>query len=217
MRNPLHIFIAAGPTVEPIDPVRFLSNRSTGYMGYELARMAKKRKHKVTLISGPTNIKPPKNIKLINVETARELQKKVRKELRKNKVLIMTSAVSDFRPTVFSKNKIKSGKSLKLKLVKNPDILKSISRKERKNKILIGFSLETENLLVNAKKKLKEKHLDLIVVNKTGRRENPFGKGKKTIYLLDASGGSQRLKNVEKTHIARAILDRVEELCYTSD
>jgi len=217
VKNPLHILIAAGPTVEPIDPVRFLSNRSTGYMGQELAKAAKKRKHKVTLIIGPTNINPPGNIKLINIETAQDLKKKIQKEFKKNKVLIMASAVSDFRPAAFSKHKIKSNRNIKLKLIKNPDILKTISKNARNNKILVGFSLETENLLANAKKKLKEKRLDLIVANKRSKKENPFGMGKKTVYLLDASGYSQALKNVGKTRIARAILDRVEELCYTSN
>ena len=133
MNKPLRILIASGPTIEPIDPIRFISNRSTGVMGNELAKLAKKRKHKVTLISGPTNLKPPKAVKCFYIETAHQLYTKVHQELKNADVLIMASAVSDFRVKKFSKNKIKSPKPVALTLVKNPDILKAISQKERKN------------------------------------------------------------------------------------
>lgn len=215
--NPLRILITAGPTVEPIDPVRFISNRSTGYMGYELARLAGKRKHKVTLISGPTGIRPPDGIRFLRVETTRQLCRKVFEEIKKANVLVMSSAVSDFRPDTFLKSKIKSRKNIKLKLIRNPDILSSVSRKWRKNKIMVGFSLETENLLKNAAKKMKNKHLDLIIANKADRSNIPFGRGRKTVYLLDKYGHRKKLKKVTKTRIAGAILDTVEELCYTSN
>ena len=209
------ILITAGPTVEPIDPVRFISNRSSGYMGYELARIAKKRRYKVTLISGPTGIEPPRGIRFVPIETAEELCKKVHRELKKSEILVMSSAVSDFRPASFSKNKIKSRKNLTLKLVKNPDILKSITPKERKNKIMVGFSLETGDLLKNATKKLKSKNLDLIIANKLNRHNAPFGRGRKTVYLLDNEGRRKKLGKMTKSRIAGAILDTIEELCYT--
>ena len=213
----LRILVTAGPTVEPIDPVRFLSNRSTGLIGYEIARLAKKRKHKVILISGPTYLIPPKGVKFVKINTALELQKNVKKELKKSDVLIMTSAVSDYRPAVFFKSKVKSGKLRTLKLLKNPDILKSITKKERKNKAFIGFSIETTGLLKNSVKKLKEKGLDLIVANIAGPRHDPFGDGLKTVFFLDITGGVKSLKNARKTLIAGRILDRVSALCYTSN
>jgi len=214
VRTP-RILITTGPTVEPIDPVRFISNRSTGLMGYELANEARKRKYKVTLISGRSSLKPPKGIKFLRIETARQLYETVHRELKKNDILVMSSAVSDFRPVVFSRNKIKSRESLTLELVKNPDILGSISKKDRKNKIIIGFSLETRDLLKNASKKLKNKHLDLIVANRADRENLPFGKGAKTVYLLDRLGRRKKLEKVTKARIAGAILDTVGELCYT--
>ena len=217
MKTPPRILITAGPTREPIDPIRFISNRATGLLGYELAKLARKKKYKVTLISGPSGIMPSKGIKFLQIETARQLYRKIHSELKKSDILVMSSAVSDFRLASFSKNKIKSETSLTLKLVKNPDILKSISKKERKNKIIIGFSLETKDLLKNAAKKLKLKNLDLIVANKLDKDNMPFGKGAKTVYLLDRFGCRKKLEKVTKTRIARAILDSIEELCYTSN
>ena len=214
VRTP-RILITAGPTVEPIDPVRFISNRSTGLMGYELASEARRRKYKVTLISGRVCIRPAKGVKFLCIDSARQLYEKVRRELKRNDILVMSSAVSDFRPAVFLKSKIKSRKALTLKLVENPDILGSISEGERKNKIIVGFCLETEDLLKNASKKLKIKGLDLIIANKVDRRNVPFGKGAKTVYLLDRFGRRKKLEKVTKARIASAILDTIGELCYT--
>jgi len=214
--KPLRILITAGPTIEPIDPVRFISNYSTGHMGYELARIAAKRNHIVRLVSGPVSIKEPAGIKIIHVRTARELQNKILKHLKESDVLLMASAVSDFRPKYFSAKKIKSNRSLFLKLAKNDDILKSIRQKERKNKVLVGFALETGDLIKNAAKKLKEKRLDLVAANKISRRNTPFGPGRKDMYILDKYGIRKRLRKTTKTAIASAILDTVEELCYTS-
>ena len=215
--NPLKILITAGPTVEFIDPVRFISNLSTGHMGNELAKVSKKRNKKVTLVSGLTNTERTSGIKHISVVTANDMQKVIKKELKKNNVLIMASAVADFKPKSFSKRKVKSKSAFNLKLTNNTDILKSLSKKDRKNKIIVGFALETENLIENARKKLKDKAIDLIVANKVTKKKSPFGKGKKEVYLIDRAGKQRCLKNVTKSVIARAILDRVEELCYTSD
>lgn len=212
---PIRILITAGPTIEPIDPIRFISNLSTGLLGYEVAKEAKKRHYKVTLITGPTHIAPPSKIKLLRIENARELQRELIKELKKNDVLIMASAVSDYRPASFSKKKIKSNKMLTLKLAANPDILGSIPKKERKNKILIGFALETENLLKNAVKKAKAKGLDLIIANRISKKNVPFGMGPKTVYVIDRKGNKDKLEKASKSKIAGAILDRVNELCYT--
>lgn len=213
--KPLKILITAGPTIEYIDPVRFISNKSTGCMGHAIAKSAKKRKHKVTLISGPTNINAPKGIKFIQKETTTQMQKEVKKELKRHNVLIMASAVADFKPVSVSAKKIKSKQSIILKLKKNPDILKTLPKNLRKNKIIVGFALETENLIKNALKKLKGKKLDFIVANKINKAHEPFGGGKKDVYILNGLGLKKNLKKTTKSKIARAILDTVEELCYT--
>lgn len=184
-------------------------------MGYELAKAAGKRRYKVTLISGPTCLKTPPGIQFFPIETALELYKKVKEKLKKADVLIMASAVSDFRALSFSNKKIKSKKHLTLKLVKNPDILKSITKKMRKNRIIVGFSLETTDLLKNSLRKLRNKRLDLIVANKAGGENSPFGKGKSAVYILNRCGCRKSLTGATKPQIARAILDTVEELCYT--
>lgn len=215
MKRARSILITAGPTIEPIDPVRFISNRSTGYMGYELAKAARKRRYKVTLISGPTGIKPPSGIRFFRVETTLELHEKIKEKLGEADVLIMASAVSDFKALSFSSEKIKSKKHLTLKFAKNPDILKSITKKMRKNRIIVGFSLETTGLLKNSLQKLQSKKLDLIIANKAGGENKPFGKGKKTVFILDRHGCRKSLTGATKPQIARAILDTVEELCYT--
>jgi len=129
----------------------------------------------------------------------------------------MSSAVSDFRPGSFSPKKIKSKKRLTLRLAKNADILGSIRQKERKDKVLVGFALETEDLIKNASGKLKKKRLDLIAANRIGPGNMPFGRGRKAVYLLDKLGLRKKLEKTTKARIARAILDTVEELCYTSN
>ena len=216
MKRTLRVLIAAGPTIEPIDPVRFISNRSTGRMGYSLASVAAKLGYRVNLISGPTGITPPKRVRFRRIETALELRREILRELKKADVLLMPSAVSDFRPASFSRAKIKSRKPFTLRLTKNADILATIPANRRKNKILVGFCLETGNLLKNAARKLKNKKLDLMVANRITKHASPFGAGAKTVYLLNKHGQVKILKKMPKTGIARAILDTIEELCYTS-
>ncbi|MBN1354008.1 MAG: hypothetical protein JW994_05005 [Candidatus Omnitrophica bacterium] len=213
--RPIRILVTAGPTIEPIDPVRFMSNRSTGFLGYEIAGLARKRKYQVTLISGPVNILPPPGVKFIKIETARELHQRVHLELKRADVLVMSSAVSDFKPKFFHKRKIKSKKEFGIRLVKNPDILGSIRPAERKGKIIVGFSLETDNLLANSIRKRIDKRADLMIANKLDGENTPFGGGRKTVYLIDRLGRVKKLKNITKPHIACAILDTIEELCYT--
>jgi len=184
-------------------------------MGYELARIARKRGFKVTLISGPVSLVPPAGVKYLYVETARQLQKSVLRGLGKADILVMTSAVADFRPAFYLKNKVKSKKGITLKLIRNTDILGSIPRNIRKNRIIVGFSLETKALLANSSRKLKTKKLDLIVANKCGSGNTPFGRTRSTVYLLDKHGGTKKLNKATKTQIALAILDTINELCYT--
>ncbi|HOK56434.1 MAG TPA: phosphopantothenoylcysteine decarboxylase [bacterium] len=172
----IKVLISAGPTREYIDPVRFISNPSTGKMGYLIAEYAKKKGFDVILVSGPTYLKPPEGVKLIKVETAEEMQKEILKNFPKVDLLIMAAAVSDWRPFRKFKNKLKRKNQWTLKLIPNPDILKSVAKIKKESQKVVGFALETEDIIKNAEKKLKEKKLDLII----GNTPDFFGKGKKS-------------------------------------
>jgi len=212
-KPPLRILITAGPTVEPIDPVRFISNRSTGYMGYKLAELACKRRHVITLISGPTNLKIPKVKKFIQIETAEELLRTLKKEIKKADCLIMCAAVGDFRPVSACKKKIKRKKALNLKLIPNKDILKNLGA-YKKGKLFIGFSLETEDLLGNSSLKLKNKGLDLIVANRLDKSHNPFGNNKLDVHIIDGKGNISKIHRRNKAFIAHVLLDKIEDMWY---
>ncbi|MEA1979378.1 MAG: bifunctional phosphopantothenoylcysteine decarboxylase/phosphopantothenate--cysteine ligase CoaBC, partial [candidate division Zixibacteria bacterium] len=161
------ILITAGPTREPIDPVRFISNHSSGKMGYALVEAAVEAGYEVTLISGPVNVTPPNSVNLISIETTKELNEQVLEQIKKHDCLIMAAAPADFRPEVFENKKIKRKNSLlKISLKPTDDILKAVSKIKKKNQIIVGFALETNNHLKNGHKKLIEKELDMIVVNK---------------------------------------------------
>ncbi len=201
------ILITAGPTQEPLDPVRFISNRSSGRMGYALARAALSRGGGVTLISGPTQLLPPSGAEVINVQTAKEMRREVLRNFKKADVFISCAAVADYRPKKREKKKIKERESFTLELERNPDILKEVSRKKGK-RILVGFALETENLVKNAKAKLREKNLDLIIANpysQAGRETN-------IIKIIDKKGGVQNLPRLLKEEVARRILDRIARM-----
>lgn len=210
------ILITAGPTIEPIDPVRYLSNYSTARMGFELARAAKKRNYRVILISGPTALTPPKGVRYILIKTALEMRRETFKFFKRADGVVMTAAVSDFRPAAVRKSKIKklSRQTLSLKLKRNPDILAGLARIKGK-RVLIGCSLETERPVENARKKLKSKRLDMIVVNKIGNKSNPFGPGAKDIAIIDRKGSIKTLRGASKAKIARLLLNRMEE--YTEE
>jgi phosphopantothenoylcysteine decarboxylase/phosphopantothenate--cysteine ligase len=197
------ILVSAGPTYEDIDPVRFIGNRSSGKMGYATAKAAFLRGADVTLISGPSlqNIYP--EIKMIKVRSASEMEKAVKKEVDKNNLLIMSAAVSDFRPLKAALNKMKKKKGLlDLKLEMNPDILSSLKTKKTK---IVGFALETQNELSNAKKKLKEKHLDMIVLNSPGK-ESGFEGDTNKATLIKKDGKTIRLPILSKFQLANKIL-----------
>jgi len=208
----LQILITAGPTQEPIDKVRFISNPSTGKMGYELARAAVKRGHYVVLVSGPTNILPPRGIELIPTTTALQMRDKVKKYFKHCNCLIMAAAVSDFRPQRAVNKKIKkkySRESFNLKLVKNPDILLELGR-EKNGKTLVGFALETENLIKNAQTKLKKKNLDFIVATQLTQRNLPFGAKRIKAVLISGEGKVDKLTFLRKEQLAKEVLKRVE-------
>ena len=213
-KRPLRIIVTAGPTIEPIDPVRFISNYSTGLVGYEIAKEAKKRGHSVILISGPTHLAPPKGVKFLKTTTAIDMLKQVKKFFAGSDCLIMAAAIADWRPVNVIKNKMKRGsmgRSFCLKLKENPDILYSVS-KAKGNKIMVGFALETDNLFKNAASKIKNKNLDLIVANKLTIKNNPFGRGTKEFYLIDKFGDARKVPPGSKAALAKLLLDSIEKL-----
>lgn len=203
------VLVSAGPTYEDIDPVRFIGNRSSGKMGYAIAKAAYLRGSDVTLVSGPSSQSIYPEIKMVKVRSTSEMEKAVKKEITKNDLLIMSAAVSDFRPTKITSNKIKKDKStLELKLELNPDILSTIRSKKAK---VIGFALETQNELANAKKKLKEKNLDMIVLNSPGR-ESGFEVDTNKVTLIKRDGKSIKLPLLSKFHAANKILNEVKNI-----
>jgi len=176
----MNILITAGPTREYIDPVRFISNPSTGKMGYLIAEKLKLKGYSIILISGPTYLKPPEEIKVINVVSADDMRKETLKYFPNCDVLIMTAAVSDWKPEKKSNEKLKIKHEWDLKLIPTPDILKDVSMLKKENQIVIGFALETNNIKEEAIKKLKEKKIDLIVAN----TPDFFGEGKVSPVLF---------------------------------
>ena len=202
------ILITAGTTRERIDPVRFISNYSTGTFGYEIAREARRRKFNVTLVSGPTSLKAPSGVKFIPAESSLDMRKVVLAEFPKADCVIMTAAVADWRPRYSARRKIKKTSRKIFELIENPDILAEVGAR-KKDKIVVGFALETENLERNALKKLKDKNLDLIVANKLTREANIFGDIKLNVITVDKFGNRTRIFNKSKAELAKIILDRV--------
>lgn len=199
------LLVTAGPTREMIDPVRFLSNVSTGLMGYEIAREAKRMGFRVTLINGPTALKPPRGVRCLPVVTAREMKQAIFRLWPETDALIMTAAVCDYAPLQFSRSKIKRIRQKSIRFKRTVDILESIG-KRKGGRILMGFSLETEAVQANAMRKLKRKNLDYIVANWYGRRNNPFGHHKTSMILIDRRGNRQMFRKIAKPAAAKALL-----------
>lgn len=206
--------ITAGPTREPLDPVRFLSNRSSGKMGYELAAEALRRGAKVILISGPTALMSPAKAELRKVETAEDMAREVNKSFALTDVLVMTAAVSDFKFASVSPQKIKKPRpAQRIELVQTEDILAALKQKRtREKKIVVGFAAETENVAANALKKLKEKKLDLIVANDVSQEGIGFDSNFNRVTLIDKEGGVFESETLSKREISRLILDKIEVL-----
>ena len=167
------LLVTAGPTREMLDPVRFLSNVSTGEMGYQIAKAAKQKKYQVTLISGPTALPQPKGVRFVSVVSTKDMERAVKRYFPKSDALIMTAAVCDYTPAKPSKQKIKRIQKKTVLFKRTNDILKSISSGKGK-RIVMGFCLETEDLEKNAIRKLREKDLDYIAANAYNKSQNPF-------------------------------------------
>jgi phosphopantothenoylcysteine decarboxylase/phosphopantothenate--cysteine ligase len=207
-----HILITAGPTQEQVDPIRFLTNRSSGKMGYALAQASQKRGAEVLLVTGPTTINPPPHIRTIPVTSALDMDKAVSRHYKSCTIVIKTAAVADYRPKKFSREKMKkTQKSLTLELERNPDILYKLGKNKGK-RFLVGFAAETKNLISQAKGKLDRKNLDLIVVNHALQKEGGFGSDNNEVTLIDYEGRVETLPRMEKTGLADKILDRIKEL-----
>lgn len=202
-----HILVTAGPTREKIDPVRYISNYSTGTFGYEIARKARRRGLSVTLVSGPTLLPVPKGVRLVLVESADDMRAAVLALIKKSDCVIMAAAVVDWRPRRSARRKIKKDGARNIELVENPDILTEIGRLKKK-KVAVGFALETENLEKNALKKLKDKNLDIIVANRLTSKRNVFGSGPLDVVVIDRFGNRTRIFNKSKAKLAKIILDK---------
>ncbi|HPY34744.1 MAG TPA: bifunctional phosphopantothenoylcysteine decarboxylase/phosphopantothenate--cysteine ligase CoaBC [Smithellaceae bacterium] len=209
------VLITAGPTQEPLDPVRFITNLSSGKMGYALATAARRRGAEVTLISGPTFLPPPKVEKIINVRTAREMHKAVMENYKKAKIIIKAAAVADYRPKEISGQKLKKTKeSLTVEMKTNPDIIEEIG-KNKEGRIVVGFAMETQNLLANAREKLKKKNMDLIVANDVCKEGAGFQSDTNIVSIIDKKGKTETLKKMTKLEAADEILNRVKILLGT--
>jgi len=201
--------VTAGGTQEPIDPVRHISNPSSGKMGYALASAARDRGAKVTLITAPTSLPEPVGVEVIQVRTAAEMKKAVAKAVAKADALIMAAAVADYQPKTTAKAKIKKETpGLTLELVRTPDILAEV----KGDFIRVGFAAESEDVVANAKKKLQKKQLDLIVANDITDTSSGFGADTNKVTLISRDGKTEKLPLMSKREVADKIMDRVVEL-----
>ncbi|XOQ19027.1 MAG: bifunctional phosphopantothenoylcysteine decarboxylase/phosphopantothenate--cysteine ligase CoaBC [Sporanaerobacter sp.] len=206
------IVITAGPTIEPLDPVRYMTNFSSGKMGYALAKMAKNRGGDVVLITGPTNLCPPSGVKVVNINTTREMLNAIEKEFDDCHVLIKAAAPLDYRPEIVSDKKIKKGEeALELRFVRNPDIAMHFG-KIKGEKIMVGFAAETNNLIEYAKEKMAKKNFDFIVANDVSKEGAGFRTNTNIVNIIDKSGKVFEYPLMSKDELANIILDKVVEL-----
>ena len=208
-----NIIVTAGPTVESIDPMRYITNRSTGKMGYSIAKEAVNRGANVTLITGPTNLNPPQNLKkLVKIESANEMYEAVLENLDENDVVIKSAAVADYKPKYYSNEKIKKSEDdLVIELDRNKDIAQEIG-KIKKDKILVGFAAETNDLIENANLKIKKKNLDFIVANDLTKEGAGFGVDTNIVKIIDKEGKILEYPKMKKEEVANIILDKIKEL-----
>ncbi|TCU70648.1 phosphopantothenoylcysteine decarboxylase/phosphopantothenate--cysteine ligase [Tissierella praeacuta] len=209
------VVITAGPTMEPLDPVRYMTNHSSGKMGYSIAKEAATRGAEVVLISGPTSITPPRGIELIKVKTTEDMLNAVDKYFHSCDVLIKSAAPVDYRPETVSSTKIKKKENEKdeliIKYVKNPDIAAHFG-KQKKNQIMVGFAAETNNLDEYAMEKLKKKNLDFIVANDVTKEGAGFNSDTNIVTIIDKEGNKNTYPMMNKREVAKVILDRVKSI-----
>ncbi|OPY12708.1 MAG: Coenzyme A biosynthesis bifunctional protein CoaBC [Syntrophus sp. PtaB.Bin001] len=205
-----HVLVTAGPTREPFDPVRFITNYSSGKMGYAIATAAYRRGARVTLISGPTHLQIPHGVNFISISSAREMRDAVMANLSEATVVIKAAAVADYRPSICETQKIKKkNEDLEIKLEKNPDIIEEIGQK-KEERILVGFAMESEHLVENAIAKMVKKNMDFIVANDVTKQGAGFQGDTNIISILDRDGEMNELPLMDKTQVASIILDKVK-------
>ncbi len=209
------IVVTAGPTIEAIDPVRYITNHSSGKMGYSIASEAQKRGAKTVLISGPTSIEPPKNVELIKVNTTEEMFNAVKKNFENCDALIKSAAPSDYRPEKTSSTKIKkkadSNDELNIKFVRNPDIAAHFG-KIKQEQIIVGFAAETDNLLEYAGKKLADKNFDFIVANDVSKEGAGFKSDTNIVTIIEKGGNIKEYPKMDKSQVAKVIVDKIASL-----
>lgn len=209
------VLVTAGPTAEFVDPVRCITNMSSGKMGYAIAKIARRRGADVTLITGQTHLPPPRNdIEMVEVITACEMRDAVMEHYRHATIIIKAAAVADFRCSTENCNKIKKKgdeSTMILELTKNPDIIGELGML-KENRILVGFAAETENLLENASEKLKKKNLDLIIANDVSKSDIGFGSDNNEVIIIETSGRTKHVPMMSKEEIANIIFDSVKKV-----
>ena len=214
----MRFVVTAGPTREPLDPVRFLSNRSSGKMGYALAEAATAAGHDVTLISGPASIAPPETGQFVSITTSDELYDAVHRATRNCDALVMCAAVSDYKPATVELRKMKKRKTpFALELIPTRDILASLP-KEKRSYLVVGFAAETHELETNALKKLRAKNCDLIVANDVSRNDSGMESDENAVTIFFRDGDSKTIPRASKKIIARElvkIISKMSEKCLT--
>lgn len=208
-----HILVTAGPTIEAIDPFRYITNHSSGKQGYAIAERAAKRGAEVVLISGPVQIPVPEGVKVINVKSARDMYAAAYDYFEWADAVIKAAAVADYRPKVESHHKVKKGdnEEMTLELVKNPDVLQSLGERKEKQ-VLVGFAAETDNVIEYAMQKIAKKHLDFIVANNIAKEGAGFKGDTNIATLIEANGQITEYAQMSKLDLGDAILDKVK--CY---
>ncbi len=216
----MHFVVTAGPTREHLDPVRFLSNPSTGRMGFAVARAARAAGHDVTLVAGPVSLKTPKGVERVDVVSARDMLAAVKKAISKTKgraALVMTAAVADWRPAKTAARKLKKSQMEPVvRLVPNPDVLKTLdktlTRRDKARLVRVGFAAETGDPTAEAARKCREKGLDFVVANDVSRSDSGFGTSTNLVSFVFPDGTRQNLPLMSKDSVARRIVRRIQDL-----
>lgn len=208
----MKFLVTAGPTREPLDPVRFISNRSSGKMGYAIANAAVKAGHEVVLISGPVRLAPPRGVEIVKITTSDEMYNAVHARLKGIDILVMCAAVADFKPASYSPGKIKKHRGFeRISLAPTRDILASLA-KRKNNFIVVGFAAETESLRDNALKKLREKKCDLIIGNDASRMDAGMESDFNELTLFYKSNKIELMPRAKKTQLAKKLVAIFEKL-----
>jgi len=208
----VRIVVTAGPTREPIDPVRFLSNRSSGKMGYAIAEAAIEAGHEVMLISGPVNLRAPEKVQFKSIETSEQLHEAIHGVIRACDIFVMCAAVSDYKPASYSRDKIKKRADMfSLELMPTRDILTTVADQDR-SFLVVGFAAETENIAANARKKLREKKCDAIVANDVSRANTGMESDENEVTIFLQNGEEKKISRAPKKIIARELIKIISEM-----